>query len=358
MKHLVSIINWLLTTSREANKPPFFILIDFLKLKKKIAISKEEYLNYCFYNADSSFKETFLSISSAWKLWHLLNPIEYACIARDKYISHCMLKKVNIPTSELYLYYNPQLTYNTDNVACNYNGVVELLRKKQVKQCVIKLSQDSAHGEGVIVCHAVEFHDKKCLLKRYDGSYLDLKTVLKNAPLLFESLVKQNNQFSAFNSSSVNTIRMMTALYPNNKVRLIAAFIKIGRDGSDVDNAGAGGNVDVAIDINSGKLYNAIEFNSWHNIVKIDKHPDTGSQIEGESISNWEEIVGKVCDYQARMPQLKIIGWDVAITEEGPVIIEINNWWDTTGQLFIKRGWKKEVEDCYNAWNNYKLTLL
>lgn len=35
------------------------------------------------------------------------------------------------------------------------------------------------------------------------------------------------------------------------------------------------------------------------------------------------------------------------------MIVEINNWWDTTGQLFINRGWKQQIQECYNAWSLY-----
>lgn len=353
MKRIRSIINWVIETSKQANKSWFYVISDFLKLRKRTLISKVEYTNYKLYNANTVFKNSFLSMSKAWQLWEILNPRVYACLARDKYISHCVLNNANIPTSELYLYYHPKLACNTDCMAYNYDGVIDILKSKHVKQCVIKPSQDSAHGEGVIVSHTIEFNEDDCILKRYDGTYIDLKRILQDTPLLFESLVQQDNQLSKFNSSSVNTIRMMTALYPDNTVKLFAAFIKIGRDGSDVDNAGAGGNVDAAIDIKSGKLYNAIEFNSWQNIVKINNHPDSDAPIEGEYINNWNDIVCKICDYQARIPQLKTIGWDVAITEDGPIIIEINNWWDTTGQLFINRGWKNEVLDCYNSWINF-----
>lgn len=64
-------------------------------------------------------------------------------------------------------------------------------------------------------------------------------------------------------------------------------------------------------------------------------------------------IVEAVKNYQARIPYLKTIGWDVALTDDGPVIIEINNWWDTTGQLFIGKGWHKQVKECYDAWVAY-----
>lgn len=354
MNRIIDNIKWIRKVSKEADKSVLHILVDFLRLHKTALVSKKEYTNYRLYNADKSFRGSFLSMGRAWQLWDVLNPKGYACIARDKYLSHCLLENLQIPKSDLYIYYNPQLATNTEKLACNYEGVISIIKDLNIKQCVIKPSQDSAHGQGVIVCNDIEILDNKCLLKKFDGETVELKSILREQPLLFESIVKQNQQFASFNQSSVNTVRMMTALYPNNEVKLIASFIKIGRTGSCVDNAGNGGNVDVAIDITTGKLYNAIEFNSWHNIIKITHHPDTKNPIEGEFIQQWGKIVKDVCDFQARIPQIKIIGWDVAITEQGPVIIEINNWWDTTGQLFIKRGWKKEVIDCYKAWNNLK----
>lgn len=57
--------------------------------------------------------------------------------------------------------------------------------------------------------------------------------------------------------------------------------------------------------------------------------------------------------FPAAFPFLKAVGWDIAVTEKGPVVIEINDFWDRTGQLFIKRGWRKEIRECYSAWSEY-----
>lgn len=354
MDNLSNIRRWLVETSKTSGRSIPSILFDFIRLKRKERIAKEEYSNFRLYSDNRYFRETFLPFTQAQIYWKLLNPDAYAPLARDKYIAHCLFSQVGIPTSELYLYYNPQLATTNSSQAYNIEGVIEILKQKSVKQCVIKLAQDSAHGDGVIVCHDIKIDGNQCLLKRYDNSYIDLKDVLKDQPLLFESLIVQNKQFASFNNSSVNTIRMMTALYPDNTVKLFAAFLKIGRDGSDVDNAGGGGNVDCAVDITTGELHNVVEFNSWNDVRKITHHPDSNTLLEGVRIEGWNEIVKMVNDYQARLPQLKTIGWDIAVTENGPTVIEINNWWDATGQLFIGKGWKNEVIECYNAWSNIK----
>lgn len=38
------------------------------------------------------------------------------------------------------------------------------------------------------------------------------------------------------------------------------------------------------------------------------------------------------------------------ITDEGPVVLEVNDRWDATGQFFICHGWRDEIRDCYFAW--------
>ena len=58
----------------------------------------------------------------------------------------------------------------------------------------------------------------------------------------------------------------------------------------------------------------------------------------------------KMKRYQQVFPYCKAAGWDIAITDDGPVVIEVNDFWDRTGQYFIRRGWRDEIRDCYLAW--------
>lgn len=321
----------------------------YTKLFIKKIVSVKEYLNYKDLLNNTEFKDSFLSYEEAGKYWLVLNPNKYAAIARDKYLSHLVLEKANIPMPKLYAYYNSE-------GGGDYCSICKQLKGQNVQQCVVKPAGDSAHGEGVFVCKNILYDNQDCILEKSNGEKISLKQLLKDSkftPLLFEEKIEQTEQVASINPSSVNTVRFMTALYPDRSVKVIATFMKIGRKGSDVDNAGGGGNVDCAIDINSGRCYNTLQFNSFQDITHVEKHPDTNTIIEGLSIDNWSEIVEKVKYYQSKISFLKMIGWDIALTPKGAIVIEINNWWDTTGQLFIGHGWRNEVVDCYNDWSNY-----
>ncbi len=312
-------------------------------------VSAQEYMNYKHYLKDASFKKTFLSYCEAEKYWKLLNPNKYCAIARDKYLTHLVLEEVGIPMPKLYAYFNSE-------AGDDYQSVRTQLKKFDVHQCVVKPAADSAHGGGVFVCNNIVYTNSDCVIEKTNGEKVSLKQLLeinKNTPLLFEERVIQTQQVNSINPSSVNTVRFMTALYPNKEVKIVATFMKFGRMGSDIDNAGDGGNVDCGIDFKKGVCYNTVQFNSFNDVKRITKHPDSDVQIEGITIKNWVDFVVKVKSFQSKVPYLKMIGWDIALTDEGPMVIEINNWWDTTGQLFIGRGWRNEVLDCYNAWKDY-----
>ena len=237
-----------------------------------------------------------------------------------------------------------------DHIACDYDSVLAILKSKNIHSCVIK-STETSHGDGVIVVNDIEYTDKDCILHLFDGRKVCLKDRLKEyEPLIFESKIYQTKQFDSFNSSSVNTIRFMTTLYPTGDVKIIAIWMKFGRAGVCVDNAGAGGNVDAGVDIKTGRIFNVTLFDEWRETRSITHHPDSGTLLEGVFIENWKQITDEIIQFQKSIPYLKAIGWDIAITPEGPLVVEFNDYWDRTGQLFLGYGWKKEIQDCYKQW--------
>lgn len=325
-------------------------LRDYLSLYKTKGLTEDEYNLFEFKKRSPEFRKDFLGVNEQRQYLDVLNPKRYYILSRNKFMAHKMMENTGIRTSELYCYYQPMGSVaSSSEIANDVAGVVKILQHKGVGSCVIK-STESSHGENVWVIKQIEYKDNDAMMTRYDGQVISLSEVLKKNPLIFESLILQTPQLAAFNESSVNTIRFMTMLYPNGEAKVIATFIKIGRMGKCVDNAGGGGNVDVCVDVESGEVKYAIQFDGWQNIKEIEKHPDSGSQLNGVVIENWEAIKDEVKMFQQAFPYCRAAGWDIAITPDGPLVIEVNDFWDRTGQYFIRKGWRNEIRDCYRAW--------
>lgn len=326
------------------------IIADYKRLHEEKGLTTEEYYQFEFEKRDEEFRRTFLGLNEQRYYLDNLNPVKYYSLARNKYMAHKMLEDTGVRKSQLYCYYQPEARYITSGEkASDIDGVIRILENKQVQSCVIKTTE-SSHGDNVWVINAIVYKDNDAIMTRFDGETLLLSSVLGTEPLIFESVVKQTKQFAAFNESSVNTVRFMTTLYPDGSARVIATWFKVGRNGKCVDNAGSGGNVDAAIDLETGVIYNVFQFDGWRKSKQIDYHPDSGNQLNGVTIENWQAIKEEVKKFQQAFPYCKAAGWDIAITDEGPVIIEVNDFWDRTGQYFIRRGWRNEIRDCYLAW--------
>lgn len=329
------------------------IIVDYKSLYETKGLRTDEYYEFEFEKRDEEFRRTFLGLNEQRFYLDYLNPIRYYSLARNKFLAHKILENKGVRKSVLYCYYMPEARYiSSDESASDVTGVICILKQKNVQSCVIKTTE-SSHGDNVWVINAINYQENDAEMTRFDGEIIKLSEVLGKEPLIFESVVHQTKQFSAFNESSVNTVRFMTTLWPDGSARIIATFIKIGRAGRCVDNAGGGGNVDVCVDTKSGEIKYAIQYDGWRNIKDIEKHPDSGTQLNGVIIENWQVIKEEVVKFQQCFPYCKAAGWDIAITDEGPVVIEVNDFWDRTGQYFIRRGWRNEIRDCYIAWRKY-----
>lgn len=324
-------------------------MCDYFRLHRKKAITLEEYDQFAMYNRSETFRQQFLGINEQRYYLDYLNPNKYYILGRNKYIAHHILHNAGIPTSQLYAYYQPEGVAESDIVSNSVSGICQILHRKGVQQCVVKTTE-SSHGDNVLVINAIEYKEPDALLHQHNGTLVKLSELLGEEPLIFESIVVQTDQMASLNASSVNTVRFMTTLYPDGEARIIATFIKIGRAGKCVDNAGGGGNVDACIDTETGTLQYAIQYDGWRNIKDIDVHPDSKNPINGVQILDWQNIKKKVLGFQQALPFIKAAGWDIAITNNGPVVIEVNDFWDRTGQYFIRKGWRKEIRDCYFAW--------
>ena len=297
-----------------------------------------------------SFRKSYLGFSEERHYLDILNPIKFYVLSYNKYLTHKVLENRGIRTTLLYCYYQPDGKYcNSKEIASDCRDVYRILKEKSVKECVVKHPEGS-HGAKVFVIKEIIYKEDDAVLVRFDGEQLPLSSVLNRTPLIFESLVHQTSRFSEFNASSVNTVRFMTTLYPDGSAKVIATWIRIGRDGKCVDNAGDGGNVSAAVDVDTGRIYNVMRFDGWRNAKAIDCHPDNGIQLNDVIIENWDGVKTEVIKYQQAFPYCRAAGWDVAITDDGPVVLEVNDRWDTTGQFFIKEGWREEIRNCYHAW--------
>lgn len=134
-----------------------------------------------------------------------------------------------------------------------------------------------------------------------------------------EGFVVQHPEMAKYSRQSVNTVRLVS-LFDGKKVNPLYAVFRMGGGDAVVDNFHAGG-VLAMIDVSNGTIITeAIDLacNSYAN------HPVTGEKILGFQIPYWTEILALIDKAGRVVDGVGYVGWDVAVTEKGPILIEGN----------------------------------
>lgn len=146
---------------------------------------------------------------------------------------------------------------------------------------------------------------------------------------------------SELNPNAINTLRIVT-VRTGDDVYVFASEIRVGTQSSGhVDNLAAGG-ICVGVD-EHGKL-NEFGLCKYGQYKRIDKHPDTMIRFGNFVVPQYESAISLVCKAHKWFYGVKTIGWDVAITENGPTIIEGNDNWEISGLQAANGGLRKKWE--------------
>lgn len=142
----------------------------------------------------------------------------------------------------------------------------------------------------------------------------------KKGQYLIEECIKQHDELNKLFPKSINTLRIVTA-YKDKKTTIMFRCIRIGNGDNVVDN------------FNHGGMYSIINEEGIINKPAIDKksviynvHPVTKTEIEGFKIPYFKETINLCKNASKVVPEVGLVGWDVAITPDGPVLVEGNNF--------------------------------
>lgn len=144
-------------------------------------------------------------------------------------------------------------------------------------------------------------------------------------------------------------------------VSVLSGCFRAGREGATTDHSC----VMFDLDLVSGILKNATSNSHWYQLGAakawncawaseghtMATHPDTGVRVAGESIPNIDECVALVRRAHARLlPNVPLVGWDVAITEEaGTCLLEANLSCNFFRASFDEKAYFTFVEDVLKA---------
>ena len=260
----------------------------------------------------------------------------YLALARDKFVFSQFCKSLDIPHPKTY-----GLT--------NYNSVLWFVNGKDTfKEYDSVLNFDhldvfckEISGGGGRQSFQLKVEKGKIFI---DDKISNLKTLadkLSKERFLIQQRVTQHKTIHKIYPESINTIRLMTFLKSNGSVEIFDAYMRFGDEGRKVDNLGQGG-IGVGVNIQTGQL-NSTGFCKKPGRMRIVKgiHNYTNVKFANIKVPFYKEAVEYATKLHKAMYGMPSMGWDIALTPNGPVFLEAGEDWEI-GSVQCHRGGVKE----------------
>ena len=308
-KELNKVIN---DVHKKSNKSKVFIFGDMLVCAIRYGAGYHDYKIFEFYNLNHEKRKTYVTRVKNKKIIMMSNNPKFDYIFDKKNVFNEKFKK--------YL--------KRDVLDLTKSDIKSFEKFMKDKNIIFVKPNDGQSGIGI---ERLEKKNFKTINKMYE--YVKEK----NFGVAEEPII-QHKKLSEIYPFSVNCLRVVS-LVVNNKVYFPYVIFKTGDKGNFVDNTSRGG-MFCPVDIKTGKISNVAQD---YKLDYLEKHPYSNFKFVGFQIPYFKDALDMIKDAAKEVKEVKFIGWDVAITNKGPCIIEGNNYpsydyWQVPGHTPDKIG--------------------
>ncbi len=139
---------------------------------------------------------------------------------------------------------------------------------------------------------------------------------------LFQPRLVPHAATRALCGNRLATVRVLT-LYREGEVQIFRACEKMPAGANVADNFWRQGNLLIELDVASGTRKSTIS-GSGPAIRAHSHHPDSGAPIVGTVVPNWSALCELARQGARILKDTALIGWDLASTDDGAMIVEAN----------------------------------
>ena len=306
---------------KDKNKKSFFVMIkevvELWIIKKNFPI---HYFGRFLYRKNAANYKDFLDMKeyASIILSKENNQEEFVPFLNNKLVFANFCEKHDLPTPKV-------ISYNLKNQFFYKGEIRRIDNKKKLIEYFLMIfkanQQETLFVKSLIGYGGRGVHLLK--LKNLKEQVEEKGDLLLSGSFIHQEFIIQHPEVNEIYPSSVNTLRIETYIDNVGDTHILGTFMRFGTGGKVVDNVGSGGFF-VPINAETGKL---IEKGTHGMILgggEHYKHPDTGFVFKGFNVPFFEESK-ELCKKLSVYIPLKLAGWDIALTPDGPVIVEGNN---------------------------------
>jgi hypothetical protein len=276
--------------------------------------------------------DEFISKEDMVQLQRSFNPVELTNQTENKLDFERLCAEAGLPStrSVATVETHPRLSASLNGDEIAGGDVINALVTRLPPGAYVIKPRDGALGRGVRVfcCGDTELERVGDTLKEHLDRHGDFDSWLVQPKLINHHEVTRISP-----SPALQTVRLVTYVDGNRDVRILLAGWRLADEKAEFDNFSGTGknNVFCVIDPADGilqKFFMKSRDPFGFGLHEVERHPVTGQSLRGLQPPMWSDVVklGKWAA-MAFLPS-RCLGWDIAMTSAGPVLIEANRYWD------------------------------
>lgn len=269
---------------------------------------------------------------------HWEKMFNYKALVRDKYLFSLMMDAYNLPSPKTFGFIKNNMFFVQKD-----KKSIKIDELNNYDMDVMLKPTTGNGGIGMIhitIKNGIIYKSNRVI------SIEDLRKLInsKEMYLVQEYVSKQHPDMVSLFPNSLNTLRVTMVRDEKGIVHLLGVMALMGVGDMIVSNWHYGG---IIINVNNDGYLN--EYGYSLSLKRIDRHPETGVVFKEFKVPFYNEIIDVCTNAMELFYGLKSIGWDMAITPDGPIFIEGNDMWGLPAhQMVERRGWRHYYKDFFS----------
>ncbi len=310
-------------------------LLDIILHKLILCVSAADYYHFEFYRPGKTWQQKSRYVALGGSIYWPFenNEFRYGTALTDKYVQKHLLIGFDLPTPRLMATVGPGRDIQDDTQWRDFLNTVQ--------QPIMLKPVSSAGGDGIL---AVSRRGERFFAGTASQTPEQLWEHMQSKSyqgFLIEERVSNTGVLARLNPTSLNTFRVVTIKTNDGVWHVAAPAVKIGAPGAVTDNNAQGG-IQINLD-ESGRPRHTFDFATRQSITH---HPETGIDLMNLELEGYRDVIDLALRASRCFGFLGTVGWDIAWTDQGAMIIEGNIVW---GCSSLQRGGPGMITDTLAA---------
>jgi hypothetical protein len=311
----------------------------------------DEYYYYGLYERRFAFEDQlrFLGRATQDGIYRACNALEWWLIAHDKLVFYGLLRGQGLPVPETRAIYHRGRRLDGATTLASPEALAAHLRGRLSYPCFAK-PVTGIRSVGVAACEAYDAASDRLVFK--GGRTLGVADFVgelepyRRDGYLFQEMLAPHPELEALCGRRLSTVRLIVLL-EDAAPAILHALWKIPVGDQPADNFWRPGNLLAGLEASSGRVTRVIQ-GVGPDRRELERHPDTGCRLSDLALPEWPALTALGLEAASMLPGLRMQAWDIALTDRGPVLVEVNIGGDfNLPQLAFGRGLMDERFDAF-----------